>query len=279
MPVIATNTSANSALRYLNLNSQEQTSALNRIASGSKVNSASDDAAGSAVAIKLQADVAVLGQAQTNASHAISVLETADGGLSQVSDILERMKTLAAQSISGAVTDKEREYIQAEFDELVTQIDSIASGTRFNGESLLDGTGAHSSASGGADYMVGSDATADVINVQIAAVDSTTLGVDSLDVKTDTATTQSAVDAIDAAIESVAEARADVGAQMSRFEYQAEQLASSEENLDAAQSAIVDADIAEEQANFSSAQVKTNAAISALAQANQMPQQLLSLLQ
>ena len=273
MPVISTNTAANSALRYLNMNSAEQTDALNRIASGSKITKASDDAAGLAVATKLQTDVAVMNQAQTNASHAVSVLQTADGGMAQVSDILERMKTLTAQSMSGAGTDTERAYIDAEYQELLAEIDAIATGTRFNSESLLDGTGAHA---GGVDYLVGTDATTDVINVQIADLSVTTLGLTTgVGTAADAAT---AAGEIDTAIDTVASARADVGAQMSRFEYHAQQLTSAEENLDAAQSAIVDADVAEEQANLASAEVKTEAAIAALAQANEMPRALLNLL-
>ena len=273
MPVISTNTAANSALRYLNMNSAEQTDALNRIASGSKITKASDDAAGLAVATKLQTDVAVMNQAQTNASHAVSVLQTADGGMAQVSDILERMKTLTAQSMSGAVTDTERAYIDAEYQELLAEIDAIATGTRFNSESLLDGTGAHA---GGVDYLVGTDATTDVINVQIADLSVSTLGLTTgVGTAADAAT---AAGEIDTTIDTVASARADVGAQMSRFEYHAQQLTSAEENLDAAQSAIVDADVAEEQANLASAEVKTEAAIAALAQANEMPRALLNLL-
>lgn len=275
MPVIATNTSANTALRYLNLNSAEQSDALNRLASGSRINKASDDAAGLAVATKLKSDVSVLGQAQTNASHASSVLQTADGGASQISDILERMKELVAQSLSGAVTDDERAYIDAEFSELIEEIDSIASGTRFNGESLLDGTGTHAA---GVDYLVGTDASSDILTVTIDALDSTTLGVAALSVDSQTNATAAAT-AIDTAIDSVASARADLGAQMSRFEYHSNQLASAEENLSAAQSAIIDADVAEEQTRLSSAEVKTNAAIAALASANNMPQSLLQLLQ
>ena len=276
MPVITTNTSANSALRYLNLNAAEQTSALNRIASGSKITKASDDAAGLAVATKLQNDVAVLNQAQTNASHAVAVLETADGGMAQIADILERMKTLSAQSMSGAVTDTERAYIDAEYQELITEIDAIAQGTRFNGESLLDDSGQHGATAGGAVYLVGTDAASDTITVTIADVSNTALtlttGVDTA------ANAATAAGEIDTAIDLVADARANVGAQMSRFDYHGQQLAISEENLDSAQSAIADADIAEEQANLSSAEVMTNAAISALAQANEMPQSLLQLL-
>ncbi|MBB4265508.1 flagellin [Roseospira visakhapatnamensis] len=272
MPVISTNTAANSALRYLNINSAQQTTALNRIASGSKVTQASDDAAGLAVATKLQNDVAVLNQAQTNASHGIAVLQTADGGMAEISDILERMKVLASQSLSGAVTDTERAYIDAEYTDLLAEIDSIATGTRFNGESLLDGTGAHAA---GAQYLVGTDVASDTLTVTIADVQAATLGV-ATGVST-AADATAALGEIDTAVDTLATARAEVGATMSRFEYRSGQLATSEENLDAAQSAIVDADIAEEQANLSSAEVLTNAAIAALAQANEMPQNLLQL--
>ncbi|CCG06951.1 flagellin [Pararhodospirillum photometricum] len=512
MPVITTNTSANSALRYLNINSSNQTSALNRIASGSKITSAADDAAGLAVSMKLKNDVSVLGQAQTNASHATALLETADGALSQVGDILERMKVLATSSISGAV-ESERSNINLEYQKLINELGDIATNTEFNGTTLLDGTyagssveaelagtatmtyagigsamttgdtiaftydgktltatlsngyqsvqgdfdtalkqagytagalkvtlevgtgnvtltdtsmndlltstgavftdqdgtsatvaGAHTDFStagsamqtfdgvvaglgdnsvltagdqlsftvngkvvtatvsnaynfadtttssptdlqadinaamiaagfaeddvvptsgkyhvdididtagalyvavdtnasgitsfGGAeffdkdgsgdtfdaktlDFMVGVSGN-DVISIQLADVRTTSLGstagtaisgtsVDSV------ANATAALDVIDAAVTEVANARAELGAQMSRFDYRSDTLAISKENLDAAQSAITDADVAEEQANLSSAKVLTNAAIAALSAANQMPQQL-----
>ncbi|MBK1665055.1 flagellin [Rhodospirillum rubrum] len=281
MPVITTNTSANSALRYLNMNAAEQTNSLNRIASGSRINKASDDASGLAVATKLQTDVSVLNQAATNASHGISILQTADGGLSQISDILQRMKTLTAQSISGAVGTTERGYIQAEFSKLQTQIDSIVGSTKFNSAALLDGT--YGATGSEAKFQVGTDGNTNIIPITIdsdgagAGFKAADLGVGAS--KVDTLTdAQAATTAIDTAISSVAKGRANIGAQMSQFQFQAAQIASSTENLDAAQSAIADADVAKEQSNFSSAQVKTNAAIAALSQANQMPQQLLQLL-
>lgn len=274
MPVIATNTAANSALRYLNLNSDDQTSITSKLASGSRITSASDDAAGLAIGTRVEADVTVLSQAATNASQAVSILQTADGGLSNIGDILQRMKTLATQSDSGSVTDSERAYIQAEFAELIEEIDGIAEGTRYNGASLLDGTSAYAS---GVNFLVGTAIT-DTIEVEIADVDATALGVNAQTVATQ-AGAEAALTAIDTAISSISSARADVGATMSRFEFRGETIATSIENLSAAQSAIMDADIAEEQANLSSADVKTQAAIAALASANEMPQNLLTLLQ
>lgn len=269
MPVIATNTSANSALRYLNNNSAEQTSALNKVASGSRITRASDDAAGLAVATKLQSDVAVLGQTATNASHAVSVLQTADGGLSSASDVLERMKVLAAESMSGAVGASERAYIDSEYQTLIAEINLIAQTTTFNGVALLGGAYNEN-------FLVGT-ATADVIAVDLSGVNLTTIA--PAGDLTSQANAATALTAINASIDSLAQARADVGAMQSQFAYHADQISVSTENLDAAQSAIMDADIAEAQSDFSSAQVLTNAAISALSQANSMPQQLLKLLQ
>lgn len=140
MPVISTNTAANTAVRYLNINSTEQSDSLSKLASGSNITKASDDAAGLAIATKISSDVAALEQASTNASHGISVLQTADGGASNIADIVERMKTLASQSASGTVTDTERTYIQAEFEQLQEEINGITESTRYNGQSLLDGS-------------------------------------------------------------------------------------------------------------------------------------------
>ena len=345
MPSIATNIAANSTLRYLNMNSDNQSDTLTKIASGSRITRASDDAAGLAVSTKLSATSATLDQAATNASHGISILETADGGLSNISDILERMKTLATQSLSGAVTDSERSYIDAEFQALLEEIDSIASSTEFNGDSLLDGTSSWSNTAttnDGVDFLLGTNAntsTGDYLTILLDDVSSDNLGVNGFAITgtttggttgvaiTNTAqavgmglaladllyTTAStgvtgvsdgtaagtttanvinvysklsvenqaiaakSAELLDTAINAVAAARADVGASMSRFEFRLENIEVSQENVDAANSAIADADIAEEQANLSSYEVLTNAAISALATANSMPSQLMSL--
>ncbi|WP_019647160.1 flagellin [Novispirillum itersonii] len=275
MPVIATNTAANSALRYLNSNASEQSSILSKLASGSRITKASDDAAGLAIGTRVQSDVTTLSQAATNASQGIAILQAADGGMARIGDILQRMKALATQSNSGSVTDNERAYIDAEFQQLTDEIDGIAKGTRYNGESLLDGTSDYVTGTG-IDFMVGTDST-DTIKVEIDDVDATALGVATLDVTTQT-TAQAALTAIDSAIDAISQARASVGAVMSRFEFRAENIATSSENLSSAQSAVMDADVAEEKSALSSADVKTQAAIAALSQANQMPQNLLSLL-
>jgi flagellin len=273
MPVISTNTSANSALRYLNINSDEQSSSLSKIASGSRITKASDDAAGLAISTGLQSDVTALEQAATNASQASSILQIADGALSNISDILQRMKALATQSNSGAVTDTQRAYLDAEYQELNSEIDGIATGTRYNGESLLDGTGTFAS---GVDFMVGTDVT-DKISVTIDSASATDLAVDTTDVTSQT-NAQTALAALDTAIDTISNQRAEIGASMSRFDFRADTIASSTENMSAANSAIQDVDVATEQTKLSSAEVKTQAAIAALSTANEMPQNLLDLL-
>jgi flagellin len=176
MPVISTNTAANSAVRYLNINASEQSESLSKLASGSRITQASDDAAGLAISTRISSDVTTLNQAATNASHGISVLQTADGGASNISDILERMKSLATEASSGTVTDDDRTYINAEFQQLTDQIDTIADGTRYNGVSLLNGDSSFDSASGGTAVVVGSSSD-DTINVSISSLTTKDLGV------------------------------------------------------------------------------------------------------
>lgn len=274
MPVIATNTAANTALRYLNIHSSAQTDSLAKLSSGSRIQKASDDAAGLAVASSMAADITVLQQAATNATHGQAVLNTAEGALSNISDILERMKSLTAQSQTGTVSDTERGYIDAEFQQLLDEIDDIASTTNFNGEAMLDGTGDYAA---GVDFLVGTAST-DVLTVTLSDVDTTALLINAQTVAT-SAGAATAMTAIDAAIGTISEERANVGATLSRFSYRSDVIDSSLENLESAKSALTDVDIAAEQTKFTNAQTLTTAAISALSQANSMTQSLLKLLQ
>lgn len=273
MPAISTNTAANSAVRYLNINSAQETSALSKLSSGSRITSASDDAAGLAISTRISSDITTLQQAATNSSQAVAILQTADGGASNISDILARMKSLASESASGTTTDSSRAYINSEFTQLSSEIDSISSGTRYSSQSLLDGTSVFAS---GVSVLVGTQST-DTITITLSNLKSSSLGVSSLDVSTLSDAT-SALTALDTAINTVSAARASIGAQESRFNFSANSISTQTQNLQSANSAIVDVDIASEQATLSSAEVKTQAAVSAEAAANQMPQYLLKLL-
>ena len=276
MPVVTTNVAANSALRFLNFNSAEASSSVAKIASGSRIVRASDDASGLAISSRLNADVTVLRQSGINASQGASVLQVADGGLARIGDVLQRLKALAAQSLSGVPSDTERGFINAEFSELINEVDGIVGTTTFNGTALLDSAGTQ-------DYFVGTTA-GDNISVDFdslssaSSYDSAGLSLGSSSVDT-AANASGALGDIDSAIDLVSEARANVGAFISRFEFRGQQIATSIENIEAANSAIKDVDIAAEQSRLVATQVLVQASVSALSQANQLPQALLRVLQ
>ncbi len=275
MPAITTNIAANSAVRYLNINSNQETSALSKLSSGSRITAASDDAAGLAISTRISSDVTALQQAATNAAQANAILQTADGGASNISDILARMKSLASESASGTTVDSSRAYINSEFTQLTSEIDSIASGTRYSGQTLLDNTSPFKGT--GVSVLVGSGAT-DTISIALSDLRSATLfGAAAPTVDTQTNAT-AALTALDTAINTVSGARASIGALESRFNFSADSIQTQTQNLQAANSAIRDVDVAAEQAMLSSAEVKTQAAVSAETAANQMPQYLLKLL-
>jgi len=275
MPAITTNIAANSAVYYLNINSQQETSALSKLSSGSRIVAASDDAAGLAISTRISSDITTLQQAATNAAQATSILQTADGGASNISDILARMKSLASESASGTTVSPSNSFIDAEFQNLVGEIDSIAHGTRYSGQPLLDGSSAFSS---GVSVLVGSAST-DTICITLSSLTTTALFGPTPTINVANITTAAAaLSTLDSAITTVSTVRAQIGAQESRFNFSANSIATQTQFLQAANSAIKDVDVAAEQAALSSAEVKTQAAVAAETAANQMPQFLLKLL-
>jgi flagellin len=274
MPVVSTNTTANTTIRYLNFNASDQSSSVSKISSGSRIVKASDDAAGAAISANVTADVRVLEQATINASHAISILQIADGAAAGITDILSRMRALATQASSATVTDTERGFINSEFTSLVTEIDSIALYTRYKDRQVISNLSSYGA------VMVGSDAT-DVLNLDPTSFDLRASG--SLAISGVTVDTQgnavSALSTIEGAMDKVMLARSSFGAQQSQFEFQYKTLATSVENLQAVNSTIEDVDVASEQAKLTSVEVKVQAAVAATATANQMPQALLKLMQ
>jgi flagellin len=278
MPTVTTNTAANSALRFLNYNSMMSGSSVSKLASGSRIVKASDDAAGLAIGTRLLADVTVLRQSSVNAAQGASVLQVADGGLARIADVLQRMKALAAQSLSGVPSNTERGFIDAEFQQLRDEITAIAETTRFNGDSLLDGTGTSPQT-----FFVGSEAGDNIVisysslAAAASAFHATAMGL-AASVSNMTAAA-SAMAILDAGIDIVSEARATIGGLISRFEFRGQQIATSLENIEAAKSSIMDVDLAAEQSRLVSSQVLVQASVSALSQANELPQALLRLLQ
>ena len=177
-----TNTSAHTALRYLGQNQASASSSLAKLSSGSRIVKASDDAASLAVGTKLKADVTALKQAAVNAGQASSLLQVADGGMSEVSDILQRMKALAVQAQSGSVTDNERVFLDREYQQLVEQVDAIASQTKFNGGQLINGaagkalTSSFSTTANGITAMLTGNAAADAYTLAYDYTGASSLG-------------------------------------------------------------------------------------------------------
>ena len=267
MPVVATNTAANSSLFYLNRNSSLQSQSLSKISSGSRIVRSSDDAAGLAVADQLQSDITSLQTAAQTTQQVEALLQIADGGLARVGEILQRMKSLATQYNSGTLDTTSQGFINDEYSLLINEIDLIASSTEFNGTALLDGSFSEN-------VVVGVDANF-TIAVDLSTVDATATGGLSLNT---TIGGTADIGLIDNAIGTLGTYRATVGALTSAFEFQGEVIASQIENLQAAKSSISDVDIAAEQTAFTNYQVLTEAAIAGLAQANQMKTSLLSLI-
>jgi len=250
---------------------------ISRLSSGMRIAQASDDAAGLGVSEKLKAQVASYNQAGRNANDGISMIQVAEGAMNQQAGILTRLRELAVQSANGTLGATERGYIDTESKQLLQEVDRISAVTDFNGTKMLN-TGAAVS------MQVGSGATVnDSISVQFAKTDSTTLGVkygvgNDVDLLTSAASAQASLAKIDSAIDSLSTSRASIGASQNRLVVTVSNLQTASEGAAAANSRIRDVDVAEESAALSRNQVLSQAGVSVLAQANQMPQAALKLL-
>jgi flagellin len=271
--VINTNVSAINAQKNLSRTQGSLGTSLARLSSGMRIVSAKDDAAGLAISENLRAQIRGLGQAERNANDGISLVQTAEGALNEVSGALIRMRELAVQASTGTVGTTERTYINAEFQDLISEIDRIAAVTEFNGSKLLDGT-----QSGGVSFQVGIHSGDNYkITASIADVDKTALGLND-EVVTTATTALSALAAIDTAIETISETRGGLGAIQNRLSITVNNLATQRENISAANSRIRDVDVADETVNMTRSQILMQAGVAVLAQANQLPAMALSLI-
>jgi len=244
-----------------------------RLSSGLRVANAADDAAGLGISERLRAQVRSLTQAQRNANDGISLVQTAEGALNEVSNILIRMRELAVQQNNGTTSDADKDTLDQEFQDLIAEIDRIAGATDFNGTTLLDG--ANSSIA----FQVGSGTSGnDSISVGLASALTSDLGVDSLDISSAGSAT-TAIAAIDTAIDTVTSTRGDLGAAQNRLQSTITNLGVQIESLSAAESRIRDVDVAFETADLTRNSILQQAALSILAQANLQPQAALALLQ
>jgi flagellin len=270
---VISNFAANVAHRSLSMSDSDTTNSLAKLSAGTRVLSAKDDAASLAIGSRLRAEVASLKTASVNASQASSMLQIADGAMSTIGDILVRIKALSVQASSGQYSATERGVLNSEFVELRNEIDRITADTEFNSTILLDGS------AGALSFKVGTGVTADdSISFTIGTTDSTTLAI-NLDDLTTAANADTAIGTVSAAIDTMNQNRSDIGAAQNRLSFAANNLATNIENQEAARSTLLDLDVAAEMSVFTSKQILVQTGVAMLAQANQLPQNLLRLFQ
>ena len=272
---IATNIASQSVQKNLKEISNESNSSLEKLSSGKRVSKASDDAAGLAIATKLDAQTKGLRQASRNANDGISMIQTAEGGLNETSNILIRLRELSVQASSDTVGEQERGFLDKEYQQLSSEIDRIADSTTFNGTPLLNGKGEKEM-----DFQVGAFAGAQnkiTFNAGETNASTSSIGINGSGI-TEKGDARDAITSIDKAIETVAGQRANLGALQSRLGSTIKNLEVQTTNQDSARSVIQDVDVADASAKLASNQVLKNAAISTLAQANGLPNAALRLI-
>jgi len=283
---INTNLVSLNAQRNLSTSQSQLATSMQRLSSGLRVNSAKDDAAGLAIAERMNTQVRGMNVAMRNANDGISMAQVGEGALGKVSDLFQRMRELAVQSANGTNADRDRLSLNEEYVQLAQEVTRTLEGTQFNGRAILSDTAANVFQIGANNVSTidrisvdGYDwtATTDITNVVSAAVLSGT-EVPTLQI-TDMTGAQNVIAAIDTAIDNINSQRAEFGAIQNRFENVVSNLMVATENQSAARSRIMDADYAAETANLSRAQILQQAGNAMVAQANQLPQQVLSLLQ
>jgi flagellin len=277
--VINTNLLSLNAQRNTSVSQMSLSTSMQRLSSGLRINSAKDDAAGLAIAERMNAQVRGMNVAVRNANDGTSLAQTAEGALGKVSDALQRMRELAVQARNATNSSSDKDSLNKEFQQLSSEITRVIGGTTFNGQTIIG------SNAGAKDFQIGANTTTnDVITVTTtnmnndASITAVTGASSKIDSTQTAANIKSVIDNIDGAIDRVNSERAMYGATQSRFDSVISNLQVSVENQTAARSRIMDTDFAQETANLSRAQILQQAGNAMIAQANQLPQQVLSLL-
>ena len=273
MAVINTNIAAMKASNASTSANRMLGSAMERLSTGKRINSAKDDAAGLAIATTMTSQVRGMNQAIRNANDGIALAQTADGALNEVTNMLQRIRELSIQSKSGTYSTPDRTNLQAEVTQLTSQIADILDNTKFNGVKLFS----TSSAASVTITIQAGDAATSTINLTIAGVDGATLTTTALDVG-DPAKAESTIGNVDAAMTSINTTRAALGAGQSRLESAVNNLTTNMTNLSEARSRIEDADYSSETTALAKAQILSQASTAMISQANQSQQNVLSLL-
>ena len=283
---INTNIASLNAQRSLNTSQGSLATSMQRLSSGLRVNSAKDDAAGLAIAERMNAQVRGMNAAIRNANDGISLAQTSEGSMGKVADALQRMRELAVQSANATNSNSDKDSLDKEFGELAKEVQRVLGATTFNGKNVLGAdagsmqfqVGANTTADDTIDINT-IDLTADASITAVAGTDNTGAGRAFIDNTADVAAIHVVIDNIDLALNTINAERATLGASQSRFESVISNLQVSVENQSAAKARIMDADFAAETANLSRAQILQQAGNAMVAQANQLPQQVLRLLQ
>jgi flagellin len=256
---------------------------LEKLSTGLRINRASDDAAGLSVSESLRSRIRGMGRAKSNAEDGIALVQIAEGATGEINNILQRMRELAIQSSTDTMTTTERSYTDKEFGQLMSEITRISNSASYNGMTLLDGAAGSFGVSGGQSSVIhigaGSSTTTDQLSITVSAMTLGALGLNATTTSVSTAAgALSSLSLIDTAIKSVNTMRSDMGAYVNRLEFAISNLGNQIYNTQDAESRIRDVDFAQETTEFTRAQILSQSATSMLAQANQIPQGVLSLL-
>ncbi len=276
---INTNLASLNAQRNSNRTQNELSTAISRLSSGLRINSAKDDAAGLAISERFTSQIRGLNQAARNANDGISLAQVTEGAMKAAGDILQRVRELAVQSANASNSAGDRQALQQEVGQLVAELDRISQTTEFNGQKLLDGTGG---TAGAFNFQIGAESAADnqitVTTTNVATAMGTNTQGAAATLGATGATARTAMDNLDTAIDAVTTARSTFGAAQNRFSSVISNLQVASENQASSRGRIMDADFAVETANLSRGQILQQAGTAMIAQANQLPQGVLSLL-
>jgi len=292
MAVVNTNVNASIAQNALVKNERNMNTAMERLSTGQRINSSKDDAAGLAISSRMTSQIRGLEAGIRNANDAISMLQTGDGALVEVTNMLQRMRELAIQASNGTTASADRDYLDAEYKNLASEIDRIADNTQWNGRAILDGTANGSEDDSTVAFQVGANA-GQTISVDFgditqsatafAVFDSANAGtaftIAAGTTSSAVTTASAAITGIDAAITAVNNQRATFGAAVNQLTYAVDNLSNVKVNAEASRSRILDTDYARETSELARTQIIQQAGTAMLAQANQLPQTVLSLIQ
>jgi flagellin len=277
MVAINTNVSATYSQNAMKTNARAMSTAMEQLSTGTRVNSASDDAAGLAIGQNMTSQIRGLNQAVRNLNDGINMMQTAEGGMIEQSNMLQRMRELAVQANNGTYSNTQRSYLSLEYEALASQIQKIATETKWNDQSLLVGTSGTVGGGTGTFTFQAGQASGQVISVTITAATGTALGLDGGGIST-AASSAAAIALIGSALEKINLQRAAIGAGINQMEYAVDNVTNISSNTTQSRSTIMDTDYAQASTQLAKTQIIQQAATAMLAQANQQAQGVLSLL-